>query len=69
MIRQSSSSIGHGMEDDAQAGHQRADDREADAGEHSLDGAGDVQAEDQLELGDGSDQIALVNAARLVVDV
>ena len=34
-----------------------------------LDGAGDVQAEDQLELGDGRDQVALVHAARLVVDV
>jgi hypothetical protein len=57
------------MEDDAQAGHERADDGEADAGETCLDGAGHVQAEDQFELGDGSYQIALVDAARLVVDV
>ena len=30
---------------------------------------GHVEAEDQLELGDGSYKIALVNPARLVVDV
>ena len=69
MIRQRSSRSAIGMEDDAQAGHERADDREADAGEHGLDGAGHVEAEDQLELGDGSYQIALVDAAGLVVDV
>ena len=71
VARISSSSCEHapGMEDDAQSGHQRADDGDHDAGEHRLDGAGDVQAENQLQLGDGRDQIALVHAARLVVDV
>src|ERR1039458_4503598 len=57
------------MEDDAQAGHQRSDHRETNTGEHSLYGCGQVHAEDQLQFGDGSDKITLVNAARLVVDV
>src|SRR5580658_6317845 len=59
----------NGMEDGAEPSHERADDGEADSGEHGLDGSGDVEAHDQFELGDGSDKIALVNAARLVVDV
>ena len=61
--------IGDGMEDGAQTGHQRADDSERNAGQHGLDGAGNVQAHHQFELGDGSDQVALVHAAGLVVDV
>ena len=39
-----------GMKDDAEAGHERADHGERDAGEHGLDGAGDVQAHDQFKL-------------------
>ena len=39
-----------GMEDDAQARHQRADHGETDPGQHRLDGAGDVQSQDQLEF-------------------
>ena len=40
-----------------------------DSAQHRLDGAGDIQPEDQLEFRDRRDQVALVHAARLVVDV
>ena len=37
---------GLGMEDDAQAGDERTNDGERDAGKYSLDGAGRIEAED-----------------------
>src|SRR5271166_1478382 len=57
------------MEDGAQAGHQGTDDSKRHAGEHCFDGAGNVEAHYQFELGDRRDEIALVNAAGLVVDI
>ena len=65
----SSSQRGQGMEDGAEAGEQRSEDGEHDAGEHGLDGSGEVEAHDELKPRDGRDEIALVHAARLVVDV
>ena len=53
----------------AKAGHQRPDDPDGYSAQRGLDGAGDIQPEDQLEFRDRRDQVALVHAARLVVDV
>ena len=57
-----------GVERVRDAGDERADDHQEHARDHGLDRARDVEAGDQLELGDGGDQVALVQAARLVVD-
>ena len=57
------------MEDDAEACHERTDNREADAGQHRLDGSSDIESHHKFEFADGRNQVALVHAARLVVDV
>ena len=59
----------HRIERDRDAGDERSRSiMSDDAGEHRLDRPRDVEAGDQLELGDRRHQIALVQAARLVVD-
>ena len=60
---------GDGIEQRAHAGQQRADDGDDDTGHDGFDGARSVETEDQFGFGDGRDQIALVHAAGLVVDV
>ena len=47
----------------------RADHGDDDSHHHRLDRAGGVQSQNQFGFGDGSDQIAFVHAAGLVVDV
>ena len=69
MISSKSSKAVMRVEDDTQACKQRANHRNTDARHHRLDGAGEVQSEDQLQPGDGSYQVALVHASCFVVDI
>ncbi len=69
MMRLNICSIDHGMKDNAEAGDERPDDADRYSGQRGLDCAGDVQPEDQLKFRNRRDQVALVHAARLVVDV
>src|SRR5665213_2303405 len=57
------------MEDGTNHSHERTYDGEADAGEHGLYGTGNVETHHEFELGDGRHQVALMHAARFVIDV
>ena len=50
------------------AGDERSDRHQHEAGEHRFDRAREIEAGDQLELANRRDEIAFVQAARLVVD-
>ncbi len=65
----SSPSTVSGMENRADAGQQRADQRDDHSGHHRLDGARSVEPEDQFGFRDGRDQVAFVHTAGLVVDI